>query len=317
LIQPDDYCSFYYDAIDNKKIHTYVWNKTDEPKGVVQILHGMAEHGGRYADFASFLNRNGFIVYANDHRGHGKTAEDPDEIGIIGEDGFELIISDAVTLLKVIKNNHPGLPVFILGHSFGSFLAQSFISRYGSEIKGVILSGSAKQDGPETAFGMVVASIQRFIFGENKKSFLIDKLGFGSYNKRILNAKSKFSWLSCDYNEVEKYENDPLCGNVFSIGFYYYFFNALKGLYDYSKSTGIPKALPVFIISGGEDPVGKYGKKVLDLYDFYMKLGLENVQIKLYPGKRHEILNETGRQEVYDDILSWLETRIHPSNARI
>jgi alpha-beta hydrolase superfamily lysophospholipase len=310
LAQPDNYHSFYYDYEDNKKIHAYVWNKTDKPKGAVQILHGMAEHAARYADFASFLNKNGFIVYANDHRGHGKTVQSPDEIGIIGQDGFELIIRDAYILLQMIKNKHPGLPVFILGHSFGSFLAHSFISRFGSEIDGVILSGSAKQDGPEIAFGRIVASVQRFIFGENKKSFLIDKLGFGSYNKRIPDAKSKFSWLSCDDSEVEKYENDPLCGNVFSIGFYYYFFNALKGLYDYNKSSCIPKTLPVFIISGEEDPVGKYGKKVLELYDFYKKLGLFNVQIKLYPGKRHEILNEKGRQEVYDDILSWLKTQI-------
>ena len=277
---------------------------------MVQILHGMAEHGARYADFASFLNKNGFIVYANDHRGHGKTAESQDEIGIIRKDGFELIISDAYILFQIIKNKHQNLPVFILGHSFGSFLAQSFISRYGSEIDGVILSGSAKQDSPDIAFGRVAASMQRIIFGENKKSFLIDKLGFGSYNKRIPGAKSKFAWLSCDDSEVEKYENDPLCGNVFSIGFYYYFFNALKGLYDSDKLSGIPEALPIFIVSGNEDPVGKYGKKVLELYDFYKKLGLLNVQIKLYPGKRHEILNETGRQEVYDDILSWLETQI-------
>lgn len=310
MAQHDNYHSFYYDAEDNKKIHTFVWNKTDEPKGVVQILHGMAEHGARYADFASFLNKNGFIVYANDHRGHGKTAESQDEIGIIRKDGFELIISDAYILFQIIKNKHQNLPVFILGHSFGSFLAQSFISRYGSEIDGVILSGSAKQDSPDIAFGRVAASMQRIIFGENKKSFLIDKLGFGSYNKRIPGAKSKFAWLSCDDSEVEKYENDPLCGNVFSIGFYYYFFNALKGLYDSDKLSGIPEALPIFIVSGNEDPVGKYGKKVLELYDFYKKLGLLNVQIKLYPGKRHEILNEIGRQEVYDDILSWLETQI-------
>jgi alpha-beta hydrolase superfamily lysophospholipase len=310
LLQPDNYHSFYYDAKDNKKIHAYVWNKTDKPKGVVQILHGMAEHAVRYADFAAFLNKNGFIVYANDHRGHGKTAESPDEIGIIGQDGFELIISDAYVLLQTIKNKHPGLPVFILGHSFGSFLAQSFISRYDSEIDGVILSGSAKQDGPDVAFGRVAASIQRIIFGENKKSFLIDKLGFGSYNKRIPGAKSKFAWLSCDDSEVEKYENDPLCGNVFSIGFYYYFFNALKGLYDFDKLSGIPEALPIFIVSGEEDPVGRYGKKVLELYDFYKKIGLLNVQIKLYRGKRHEILNETDRQVVYDDILSWLETQL-------
>lgn len=215
-------------------------------------------------------------------------------------------ISDAYVLLQIIKNEYPNLPVFILGHSFGSFLAQSFISRYGSEIKGVILSGSAKQDGPEIAFGRVVAFIQKIISGESKKSFLIDKLGFGSYSKRIPDAKSKFSWLSCDDSEVEKYENDPLCGNVLSIGFYYYFFDALKGLYDDNKLSGIPKTLPVFIASGEEDPVGSYGKKVLALYDFYRKSGLKNVQIKLYPGRRHEIINETDRQEVYDDILSWL-----------
>lgn len=299
--------SFKFKGEDGKGIATYVWNNVEHIHGVVQIFHGMAEHAQRYDHFARFLNSNGFIVYANDHRGHGKTAEDMGRTGIICKDGFHLIVEDEYILFKIITQKYSDLPVFILGHSFGSFVAQEFITLHGSEIAGVILTGSALQSGMDVTLGRILASLQRKIFGEDKKSYLIDKLAFGTYNKKIPNAQYKFSWLSTDEAEVVKYEKDPLCGEVFSIGFYYYFFRGLKNLYLQKKLVSIPHKLPVYILSGEEDPVGYYGKRVQKLYDLYRKYGLENIQMKLYPGKRHEILNEADRLEVYNDILVWID----------
>lgn len=301
--------NFRFKGKDGKEIFAYVWDNAEKPRGVVQIFHGMAEHAGRYADFAGFLNRNGFIVYADDHRGHGKTAGSIDELGCIGDDGFNMMVKDEHLLTGIIKEKHPGLPVYIFAHSFGSFLGQDYIERYGNEISGIILSGSAARKGPEINLGMTIAAIQRAFWGERRKSRLIHTMAFGSYNSRIKNPKSKFAWLTRDEETVKKYEDDPFCGTVFTIGFYYYMFKGLLGLYTKEKLDSIPKDLPVFLLSGDEDPVGDYGKSVKTLFEIYERLGLKNLGMKLYPGGRHEMHNETNKDEVFKDILEWLDNQ--------
>lgn len=266
----------------------------------------MSEHALRYGQFAAFLNGNGFAVFANDHRGHGKTAADVNELGVIGKDGFNRIVEDEYSLYLLIREKYPEKPVFVFAHSFGSFVAQDYITRFAEEISGVVLCGSALQKGIDITLGRQLASIQRKIFGEERKGYLLTRLSFESYNKKIPNAEHKFSWLSTDEAEVVKYEQDPLCGRIASIGFYYYMLKAFKDIYTNEKLGKIPKNLPVFIIAGEEDPVGAYGRKVRNLYDLYRNEGLKNVQMKLYPGMRHELLNEKGRQKVYNDILEWL-----------
>lgn len=297
---------FQYPGKDEKSINAYSWENVNQVKGVVQIFHGMSEHALRYNHFASFLNENGFIVFADDHRGHGKTAVSPNKLGIIGNDGFNMIVEDEYCLYKLIREKYPDKPVFVLGHSFGSFIAQEYITRYGREISGVILSGSACQAGIDITLGRQLASIQRRLFGEEKKGYLLSKLSFGSYNRKIPDAEHEFAWLSTDEEEVIKYEQDPLCGAVVSIGFYYYMLKAFKTLYSEDKLSKIPAGLPVLIVSGEEDPVGAYGKRVRKLFELYEKQGLNNIKIKLYPGMRHEILNERNKIEAYHDILNWL-----------
>lgn len=297
---------FKYSGKDQKIINVYSWENADQINGVVQIFHGMSEHALRYRDFALFLNQSGFAVFANDHRGHGKTAKDLNELGIIGRDGFNMIVEDENSLYLLIREKYPGKPVFILGHSFGSFVAQEYITRYGKDISGVILTGSALQKGIDITLGRQLVSIQRMLFGEEKKSHLLSKLSFGNYNRKIPGAKHEFSWLSTDEEEVVKYEQDPFCGTVASTGFYYYMLRAFKYLYSQEKLAQIPPDLPMLILSGEEDPVGAYGKRVKKLYEVYKKQGLRNVRLKLYPGMRHEILNERKRHEVYNDILNWL-----------
>lgn len=297
--------NFKYSAKDGKIINAYSWDNAEQIKGVVQIFHGMSEHALRYHHFALFLNKNGFAVFANDHRGHGKTASDINELGIIGNDGFNMIVDDEYSLYLQIREKYTHQPVFVLGHSFGSFVAQQYITRFGKEISGVILSGSALQKGIDITLGRQIAAVQR-LFGEHKKSYLLSKLSFGNYNKRIPNAKHEFSWLSTDEEEVVKYEQDPFCGTVASIGFYYYMLKAFKDIYSKDRLCNIPQTLPMLILSGEQDPVGSYGKRVKKLHQLYEKQGLRNVKIKLYPEMRHEILNEQNRLEVYNDILNWL-----------
>jgi len=299
----------YIKAKDGKELYIYCWDKVEKPKAMVQIFHGMAEHAGRYNEFAEYLNSNGFIVYAADHRGHGKTAGTVEELGYIGENGFNVIIEDNHLISEKMKQEHSELPMFLLGHSFGSFLAQEYILCYGSELKGVVLSGSAAQKGPQVYGGRLISSFERLMFGEKKQSKLLDTLSFGSFNKRFKADGHKFAWLSTDLKEVKKYEEDTFCGAVFSTGFFYYLMKGLRKLYKKERLASIPAELPIYIISGEDDPVGGYGKLVKQLFKVYKEIGIRDVQMKLYPGFRHEILNEVNKNEVYEDILNWLNNK--------
>lgn len=307
--------SYYINGCDGKKIFLNCWENVPNPKGIIHIFHGMAEHSGRYGEIARYLNSNGFIVYASDHRGHGKTVGDTEEIGYVGEDGFNRIIEDQQIINEMIKNKYVDIPIFVFGHSFGSFVAQEYLIRYGREINGVILSGSALMKGIDIRAGSMIARIQRMIYGEQKKSNLIDKLSFGNYNKRINDTSSKFGWLSSDIDKVREYEEDPLCGTVFTTGFFFYLFNGVSSLYRKDRLESIPKNIPILILSGKNDPVGKYGKSVQKLYNLYRSLGVEDLNIKLYESGRHEMINEVNKDQVFEDILLWLSYHIYSKNS--
>lgn len=297
-------------AKDGYLIYLYTWENVKEPRGVVQIFHGMAEHAMRYGDFADYLNRQGYVVGASDHRGHGETAKGVEALGDIGEDGFDKIVEDGYEINKRIKKMYPDLPILLFGHSFGSFIAQAYFFQYGKSIEALILSGSAFMKGIPVKLGKGIASLQKNLYGGKKKSHLLDNLTFGRYNKRIDNPISKFSWLSRDEREVKKYEEDPLCGTIFPTVFYYYFFDGLLKLYQRKDVGEISKALPILLVSGEEDPVGAYGKLVKDLHKFYLDIGMEDTSIKLYEGARHELLHEINKEEVYKDILKWIEGKV-------
>jgi alpha-beta hydrolase superfamily lysophospholipase len=299
---------FFIKGKDGKDIFLYCWNRIENPKAVVQIFHGMAEHAGRYKEFAEFLNDKGFAVYADDHRGHGKTAGTVEELGCIDQDGFNKIVEDEYIINNYIREKHRDLPLFIFGHSFGSFVAQEYMLKHGKEVAGVVLCGSAAKTGPEINAGKIIAFIEKSIFGERRKSKLIDHLSFSTFNKGIPNSKSKFDWVSTDEEEVRKYETDPFCGTIFTAGFFYYFFKGLSSLYTRERLAQLPQKLPLYIIAGEEDPVGGYGVLVKKLHKIYTEAGLQNVSLKFYPGKRHEILKETNRAEVFSDVSDWLHT---------
>lgn len=294
---------------DGVDIFLNIWNNVSNPKGVVQIFHGMAEHSNRYDDFACFLNQKGYIVYANDHRGHGNSLGQNDVLGYIGENGFYNIVEDEKIISEMIRREYKGLHLYVFAHSFGSFIGQEYIIRYSKDINGIILSGSAKQDGLDVKAANILASIQNKFFDDTLEAKLIDKLSFGSFNNKVDNKRTKFDWLSRDNIEVDKYIEDELCGYISPTNFYYNLFRGFKELYRKDRLNNIKKTLPILVLSGNMDPVGKYGRSVKKLYSQYNDLNIEDVSLKLYDGGRHELLNEENKEDVYNYIYTWIRER--------
>lgn len=302
---------FSFISRDNTEIMVYKWVPVDKkPIGVVQISHGMAETAARYERFAHVLNETGFIVYANDHRGHGKTALSIDELGYLGDkDGFELLVEDVAKLSDTIKKENPDLPIYLFSHSMGSFAAQRYIMEYPGKIDGLILSGSNGEQGLRLKVGKWVVKLIRMIRGRKAKSKFVDSLIFGSYNKSFYPKETGSEWLTRDADELANYIRDPYCGSLFPISFYDDLLASLEYIEDKENVRKIPKNLPILIVSGSQDPVGDFGKGVKKLFQRYETCGVKDLTMKLYEGARHELLNETNRDEVMSDIVEWLEKR--------
>ena len=301
--------SFLLRANDGTDLFVYRWLPATAPRAVVQIAHGAAEHAGRYARIAGELTKAGYAVYANDHRGHGKTAAAPERAGIVGPDGWNTIVGDAKYLTDHLAVTHPGCPIVLLGHSMGSMLAQQYIQRWGSGLSGVILSGTASaiQPGAEDLAERVTAAIERDGPDSPSMDFAMLFLGFNEpfIESAPASGPTGFEWLSRDENEVQRYVDDPWCGFLFSNGFVGDFAPALESLWAPGTENAIPKKLPVMIIAGDQDPVGEFGVSVHALTERYRAVGLTVTEI-LYPGARHEIFNETNRDEVHKDVVDWL-----------
>ncbi|HOE04035.1 MAG TPA: lysophospholipase [Bacteroidales bacterium] len=300
------YVKHQFKASDGAGIVYHKWSaETEDIRAVVVIAHGMAEHAFRYNHFANVLNENYFTVYAPDHRGHGCTAGDPENTGIFARrQGWWKVVDDLHSLIGIVKNENPGKKVFLLGHSMGSFLVRTYICTYGNHVHGVILSGTGMNPRPILVAGSMIARLSSFFKGQNHRSKTLDMMSFGSFNKKY---STPFQWLSRDQEMVDKYIADPYCGQVFTSGFFQDLFCGLRFIGNINNLSEIPKSLPVFIVSGSDDPVGNYGKAVTKVYALYQKAGLRNVEMKLYPGARHEILNETNRDEIMIDIINWLK----------
>ena len=291
------------------EIFVYKWlpDVNVQVKGVVQIAHGMAETAARYENFASALTNDGFIVYANDHRGHGKTAGEVQKLGELGEDGFNAMVENMHELNEKIKEENPNLPIFLFGHSMGSFLTQRYICLYGSGLKGAIISGSCGKQGIIIDIARLIAKREIKKIGRSGKSNKLDKLFFGSYNNSFKPNRTASDWLSRDNKQVDKYIDDPFCGTVFTAGFFYDFLGGIKSIADDKEIKNVPKDLPIYIFSGDKDPVGKNGKGVLKLVKTYKEHGIKDLTHKLYKNGRHEMLNETNKEEVIVDVIRWLK----------
>ena len=304
--------SFTFKGKDDLEIFVYKWLPDIEVKvmGVVQLAHGMAETAGRYEDFASALAKNGFIVYANDHRGHGKTAGGIDNLGNLGKDSFNSMVEDMHRLNKIIKAENMNLPIFLFGHSMGSFLTQRYICLYGSELKGVILTGTCGKQGLIVDIGRIVSKVEVISTGRNAKSINLNKLIFGANNNFFKPNRTLFDWLSRDNKEVDKYIADPYCGAFFTAGFFCDFLEGIKSVADAREIKNIPSDLPIYIFGGDKDPVGKNGKGVLKLVKTYEKHGIKDLTYKFYKDGRHEMLNETNKDEVTMDVVKWIKKHV-------
>ncbi len=297
--------SFRLATEDGAQIHVYRWSPDEAPRAAIQIAHGLAEHAGRYARPAQALTDAGFVVYANDHRGHGLSAATPADLGFFAaRDGWDKCVAGLYALNRRIAAEHAGAPILFLGHSMGSFLGQSFVARHSDAIAGCAFSGS---NGPPPAIasvGRLIARIERLRLGPRGRSPLLQKMMFGEFNKRFEPARTAFDWLSRDPAEVDAYVADPLCGFEFSNQLAVDLLDALGGLLAPAALARVRKDLPIYIFSGSDDPVGS---NLPALADALRGAGVRQVDMRVYPGARHECLNETNRDEVVGDLLRWAQ----------
>lgn len=284
----------------------------DEIKGVIQLHHGLAEHSLRYDRFGSVLAEQGYVLNAYDMRGHGRTAENADKngTGIFGKladkKGFDRAVLDLKAVTDNLKQDFPGKKTILMGHSFGSFVVQGFIEEYGNDIDGCILCGTAGPQKLLVAAGSILAHTITFFAGKNKIVPLLEKIAFGSYNDRIKNPRTDHDWLSANELNVDMFRMDNWCGFPLTASFYCSMLEGLSKIHKSHNIKKIPAKLPVFFIYGSEDPVGSYGKTIKALADIYKNNGLNSVELKEYPGDRHEILNENDKEQVENDIINWI-----------
>lgn len=301
---------FYFDSNENQsKIHGVRYMPDNgQVKCVVQIIHGMAEYIERYEEFATFLVDRGCVVTGLDHLGHGKSLGKDGIYGYFCEqDPVTVLVQDTHRLKKITQQLYPTVPYIILGHSMGSFVLTNYITEYGNGIDGAIIMGTGMQPKILLTLGKVLAQVLKVLKGSKHVSVFLDKVAFGSFNNKIMNPRTEKDWLSNDEKVVDSYIADPLCGFVFTVNGFLTLFNLMDGARKKKKLKKIPGTLSVLLISGGEDPVGDYGKGVQKMCGALKSAGVKNLEIVLYEGKRHELLNELGRKYVMEDIFHWIQ----------
>ncbi len=290
---------FLVDVGGCKQNTCYLFDEVKAPKGVVLIIHGMQEHALRYKKFCKALNSNGLIVFTSDLRGHGKNMHLA-RPGYSEGNIFAEIVLDHIEYIKKLKADYPKFPLFVFGHSFGSFIAQRLIVECDNLVDKFILCGSAYTASLKFKAGLQLALMSEFFKGRDATAKLVEKCSIKGYGKRFKGG----NWLSRDYTVWEDYKHDLLCGLPFPVSFYTAFFSG--AINNYKRLAVVDESTPILLIAGTDDPVGDKGKSVKKLYKVYKKHWL-NVKLKLYAGARHELLNETNSYEVIHDILSFIE----------
>lgn len=304
---------FYFDSRDGlNKIHAVRYTPDDaQIKCVLQIVHGMAEYIDRYEEFANFLTDRGFVVTGEDHLGHGQSVPAGSRYGYFCEqDPATVVVRDVHRLKKMTQSVYPKVPYVILGHSMGSFILRNYLCRYGNGINGAVIVGTGMPSEMLVALSKVLAGIQKLILGSEHVSHFIDQCAFGSYNKKIENPRTAVDWLSKNEENVDCYIADPLCGFTFTVNGFLTLFELISRIQKKENLEKMPTELPIFMVSGTDDPVGSYGKGVHKAYDSLKQVGMKNVSLKLYDDDRHEILNEADRAAVMQDICDWVENHV-------
>ena len=296
---------FTFSSTAGPALDARLWRPEGAPRAVVQLVHGMAEHMDRYDPVARRLNRAGLAVIGHTHLGHGPRAQ---RQGYFADhDGWQRLIDDVHRLRGIAQEQFPGLPYLMLGHSMGSFVTRCYLQEHGEGLAGAMLSGTGHFDRKTVTAALAAANLVCLLGGARKPSALIDRLAFGGYNKPFAPCRTDFDWLSRAEAEVDKYVADPYCGFLFTGSGYRELFRGLKRLTDLEALRRMPKELPLLLFSGDSDPVGGMGRGVEQVAREMRDAGMEHVEVRLYPGGRHEILNETNRDEVVRDVIIFAE----------
>jgi alpha-beta hydrolase superfamily lysophospholipase len=303
---------FFFDSSrGGQKLHARICRPDCAPVCVVQIAHGIAEHINRYDDFMCFLAANGIVAVGNDHLGHGQSFNKPEDQGFFAEnDGWKFVVDDMASLRDIVRKEYPDLPYVFFGHSMGSFLTRTYLIRYPDRYDAAIISGTGHQPSIVALAGYLMANAAVKSKGAKTIGTSLNNVAFGSYCKQISNPRTPFDWLSCDEKTVDAYIADPLCGFIATNSLFRDMMQGIRFIINQKNIDSMNKDKPVYFMSGKEDPVGDYGKGVDKAYKAFCKAGIKNVSMRLYPEGRHEMLNETNKDAVYADILSWLKENV-------
>ena len=300
----------YVKMSDGYEIYTVVYKPSKPPIGHIHFLHGMAEHIGRYEEFATHLVNQGYVVSGHDHRGHGHSGQKQSQVGFFGEkDGFERVTEDVREVLQDVRKDITINSPILFTHSMGSFIGRRYIQKYGESISKIILSGTGGPIGLKGSLGKWMAKGFVSVKGIQTENQLLNKLTFGKYNAAFKDSKTDFDWLSSDPIEVQKYIDDPFCGFVASNQFFVDLLSGLQMVHNKKEIAHIPKDLPILMISGSMDPVSQNGKQLRVVAEQYKKAGLSDITVVITEGKRHELLMEIGREETYEVITKWMEKK--------
>lgn len=301
---------FWMDTHGKGQLHCISWAPKETPKAVVQIIHGIADYAERYGEFAEYLNRQGILVVAEDHMGHGQSISGGSKQGYF-HGGWFAAVRDLCSLMQKTQQENPNVPYILFGHSMGSFLARTVLCyKPDSGVRAAVICGTCWQ--PRYLLPEVI-SICRLVCrktGEENPNQKLQNVVFGGYNKRITSPKTPFDWISRAPEIVNAYYEDPLCGFTPACGLLRDMMIGLKYTEEPGNLTKMQKDLPVLFIGGGEDPVGLYGKSIPAAVKAFRKAGMKDVSSKVYPGARHEILNEINKNEVYQDVSGWILSKI-------
>ncbi len=309
--------SAYFTSSDGKELRYRIWRpENGNIQFSVQILHGMAEHSRRYDRFAQYLTTLGAVVYAHDHRGHGESAED-DELGYFAPRfGWQRVVDETVEISRMVNESFPEIPHFLFGHSMGSFIARSVIIEHSEAFSGVILSGTAADKGLLAKVGKGIAVVKSTLNGGKRPDPFLDNLSFGSFARHFPDRQSEFDWLSKDREQVEAYLNDPLCGFICTSRFFVDLLDGIALANNARQASFIRNDLPIFLISGENDPVGDFSEGVKKVFNLYRKQGISDLSMHIVKGGRHELLNETNYQEIHTTIGAWLTERAAKGKRR-
>lgn len=300
--------TLYIPSADKKhSLHTVIWQPEGDIVAAVQLVHGMVEYINRYEAFAEHLCESGIAVIGHDHLGHGLTAQAEAEYGFFHEtDGRKLLIRDIYRITQEMKLHFPQVPHFILGHSMGSFCVRKYLTFFGSEVDGAILLGTGNPPVPLLMAGKALARHMAEKKGDHYRSGMLTKIAFFNYLRHIPHPQTHRDWLSRDAEKVAEYNSHDYCSFLFTASAYEDLFSIIAYAVKELRLEEVPRGLPLLLAAGDMDPVGSWGKAPRELCRSYLALGFRDVSLKLYPGGRHEIINEINRTEVYEDLKNWI-----------